>query len=158
MASRSQRRQERYQLLRRLGYSATDARRLRDRSGDNIDTDISRTERRLARTPAEDRSEQTQARLRTIRDYKRERRTMPAEARSKVESRSQRVRNFREWSVSRDFPPGVVAEIQRINREAGFGPFNSYGFRVWYHMYVNRESEALSKRRFNSERFERRDT
>lgn len=158
MATRSELRRTRYRLLTGLGYSAQDARRLRDQSHLHIEQNITRTERRLARRPAIDRSPEQQRRLRAIRDHKRQLRTEPAETRSRTESKPTRVRNFSEWSRDRNFPPDMLQMVRRINREAGRRPNASYGFRILYHIYVTGETETMSKRRFNRERFERRDT
>jgi hypothetical protein len=157
---RSRKRYERYKELTRLGYSATEARRLRDHSGENIDKQIVTTTRQLARIPAEDRSPQVQRRLRILRDQQTVRRTEPEKILGRYRSRNRRIRDFSEWSKNRNFPPEVLKRIRDINRRARKrNPrFNDYGFRIWYHMYVNRESEAVSKRRFNSVKYERRDT
>jgi hypothetical protein len=155
---RSRKRYERYQELIRLGYSAKEARRLRDRSGENIDKQIVTTTRQLARIPAEDRSPQVQQRLRALRDRQRVTREQPEIGRGRLESRARRIKNFSEWSKNRNFPAEVLRRINEINRKAGRRRGSDYGYRVWYHMYVNRETEATSRRRFDSRRYERRDT
>lgn len=159
MASdRQERRKERRRLLRQLGYSPAEADRLRDWSGQRIETNISTVERRLARVPVEDRSENVQQRLRAIRDHKRQRRIDPAKTRGRLESRSERIRNFSEWSRIKQFPPDVQAKIIEINKRARKRPFafNSYGYRIYYHMYINRETEPTARRRHDMK--DRRDT
>lgn len=155
MANRNEVRRERHRLLRELGYSPEDARRLRDNSFVNIEKTITRTERRLARRPAIDRSPEQQRRLRKIRDY---RKRDAIELCGRTESKPTRIANWSDWSRDRSFPREFYQRARKINRDSGRRANASYGFRILYHMYISGESESLSKRRFNRERFERRDT
>lgn len=156
--SREQIRKDRYALADRLGFTVEEKRRMRDLSDEKFNRLAVNAERRLRRIEPIDRSPRVQQRLRALQDYRRERREEPVKVRKITEPKSVRKNNFNRWSKERNFPAWARREIRDINRAAGFGPMNSYGFRVWFYIYTERESFATSRRRFNSERYERRDT
>lgn len=152
-SERAERRRQNYAYYKSLGYSTAEARRLRDVSPDKGFEEIQRTERRLGRIRAIDRSESVQMRLRAIRDEIRSRRRVGVDT-DQPASRVQRIEQFREWSDTRDgFPPNVQRQIERLNVDAGLSPFAAYGYRVFFHLYVNGLDLAEAR-----EVVERRDT
>lgn len=147
-----ERRLSRYHYLLDRGYRAVDARRLRDQSATNIRADVSRVERRITIIRPTERTVPEREQLSKIRRENRKIRQRPSD-RQFIEPRVTRLANFSRWSGERNFPTHIQRVVERINLDAGFDPFHSYGYRVFYHRYVNgvSEIEAIS-------RVERRDT
>lgn len=152
---RGELRVSRYSQLRVQGFSPTEARRLRDWKGTRITGEVERVERSIARVPVAQRTEAQSERLGSIRRFRRETRTREFQP---IESRMDRKDNFARWTSDRRFPLAIQrqvlgASIAEINRAAGFNPNNSYGFRLFYHRYVNGASEIEA-----IQQVERRDT
>lgn len=114
MASRSELRRERYAELRKAGFSVKEAQKLRDNSTQTI-------QRRI-----------------------RQRRTeqIPEQFPKVIGTRNQRLDDFRRWSKARRFPRIADDFISRANVDSGHDILDSYGYRLFYHMYVNKLPEA----------------
>lgn len=138
--SRKPLRVSRYQTLRSLGYTAAEARRLRDNSSAKIDSSITQRQEGLQRIPAKRRTRFEKVQLENIRQY----RQQPVTSRTVISTSSSRLEQFREWTGKRDFPVDILRYISSINRSKGLGPRNSYGFRVFYHEFVNGNSHSLA--------------
>jgi hypothetical protein len=151
-------RKARYDQLQALGYSSADASRLRDRSADSIDADIAARQKRISKKPAAKRTASESFQIERIREYRRERREQPTVSREPIESRESRLAQFSDWSVRRDFPPRIIRYIAEINHAAGNDELDSYGFRVFYHQYVNGYTERKAKMHVRTLERERRDT
>lgn len=134
--TRSAKRKERYRELRTLGFSATEARRLRDTSGDTINTEVTSAQRRISRKPQQLRTSEEVFRLERIRNYKRSKFTR----RIRVDSRQARWERFSKWSKAGVFPKELRARIVRINQAAGLGANDGFGYRQFYYEYVERLS------------------
>lgn len=157
MATRREIRQQRYNYFRSLGYEAREARRLRDQGSARTDARILSDVERLQSRPQLSREESE--RLERLRSARRERTPtpIPEESRdveSPRETQSRRRRNFQRWSQRNvGFPTDVLRRVQSINTSAGLDIHSSYGYRVFYHRYVNGESPVEAQLRA-----ERRDT
>lgn len=156
--SRAQVRKDRYALADRLGFTVKEKRRMRDLSDEKFNRLVINAERRLRRVEPIDRSPRVQQRLRALQDYRRERKETPEKVLVVTETKATRINNYSKWSREKDFPPDIVLRIIKINKASGRDPLDAYGFRIWYHIYVTGETLAVSRRKYNSERFNRRDT
>lgn len=134
--SRADKRKERYRELRNLGFSAPEARRLRDTSGDTIDSEITVKQRRISRKPQQLRSSEEQFTLDRIRNYRRG----GFSRRSRVDSRRARWERFSKWSEAGVFPKSFRARIVQINQSNGLLANDGFGYRQFYYEYVERLS------------------
>jgi hypothetical protein len=143
---RSARRKARYKYLVDLGFSAKEARRLRDQSGLRIESRVDRERRRISKKPIDKRTETENIRLAAIRSDdapnidQRQRRFM---------SRSERHQNFKDWSGT-EFPQWAKDRIIAYNKSAGLPPIHSFGYRRFFFHYVERiadfENRAFADR------------
>lgn len=141
-------RKARYDQLRALGYSSKDATKFRDRSADSIDTEIASRQKRITRKPVAKRTTQETFQYERIREYRRERREQPTVSREPIESANARYENFSKWSSKRNgFPRRIQRYIADLNIAAGYDPLDSYGYRVFFHQYVNGTTERKAKTR-----------
>lgn len=139
---RSEKRLERYRELRALGFSAEDARRLRDRSGRNIQLEVASEQRRISRKPQRARTPEETFRLRRIQDRNVSATRIQQEAR--LNTRRERWMRFSEWSKAGVFPRQYISRIRQINIRAGRDAYDGYGFRQFYFEYVERLSREES--------------
>lgn len=121
--SRAERRKQRYDELRRLGFSSAEATRLRDRSGGEI-------RRRIP--------------LRTREAYPRSIRNDTT-----VYSEDDRHEFFREWTGNRSFPDWALEAIHQFNREVNRLDSDSYGFRRFFYLYVRDRKPTAAARLAN---------
>lgn len=153
--SRSDKRKERYRELRALRFSPEVARRYRDKSGKEISLLITREQRRISRKPQYKRSADESFRLRRIQDRSKSANQVQQQAR--LDSRRERWEKFSEYSKSGLWPQNLRNRIREINRRAGLGPDDGYGFRRFYYEYVERlsleESIQISERGDSEVRF-----
>lgn len=153
--SRSDKRKERYRELRALRFTPEQARRLRDRSGKEIQLAIARERRHISRKPEYKRTAEEQFRLRRIQD----RQSLGSEIQqqSRLDSRQERWEKFSEYSKSGKWPRQLRTRIREINSRAGLGPDDGYGYRRFYYEYVERlsleESIQISERGDSEVRF-----
>lgn len=140
--SRSDKRKERYRELRALRFSPEQSRRLRDRSGKEIQLAIAREQRRISRKPEKLRTADESFRLKRIQD----RQTTATEVlrRARLETRQERWEKFSDYSNSGIWPGEFRKRIREINRRSGFGPDDRYGYRRFYFEYVERLSQEES--------------
>jgi hypothetical protein len=151
---RQERRRINYSYYRQLGYSARDARRLRDISPTRTETVLRQTQRRITRKTPRRRTPQEIALLTNIRIVRREGRIrpdifapreIPEEIPEDIAdfvrgvgngTREQRLDNFRRWSSREGFPPAILDFIMEINMQNNRPAMASFGFRVFYRIYV----------------------
>lgn len=145
--SRTELRQERYSYARQLGFSAKEARQMRDWSAERINQRITTEQRQLSRISRARRTEEQQRRLEQIRRARRQEQTDPARQPTQIQTRQQRLNQFREWSRTRRFPENVRQYVANVNLESGRDPNDSYGFRVFYWRYVFDMPEVQAIRR-----------
>jgi hypothetical protein len=144
--SRSELRRTRYKQLRALGYSVAEARKLRDNKADKIDQNIASKQRRIARKPVAKRTVEETFQYERIREYRKQRREQPTVSREPIESANDRYENFSKWSSKRNgFPRRIQRYIADLNIAAGHDPLDSYGYRVFFHQYVNGTTERKAK-------------
>lgn len=142
-------RKARYRQLRELGFSRKEATKLRDRKGERIERSIRGKETYLRRVPDTLRTEKQQSDYQRIGEYRKQKQS---DQRLIRESREERLANFANWSSKHiGFPDSILAEIVQYNEDAGELEFAAYGFRKFYHKYVNgktdKQAEALVERR-----------
>lgn len=140
--SRSDKRKERYRELRALRFSPEQSRRLRDRSGKEIQLAIAREQRRISRKPVQLRTAEESFRLKRIQD--RQATATEVQRRTRLETRQERWEKFSEYSKSGVWPREFRKRIREINRKVGLGPDDGYGYRRFYYEYVERLSQEES--------------
>lgn len=140
-SARNNRRQANYRYyIDVLGMTAKEARRLRDVAPTTGQTYVAREIGRIRREPEPQRTETERRKLERYSEVEqalpqaRDTRTGETPARQ----RARRLANFRMWS-NKDvgFPSRLRARITAINIDAKRDPNASYGYRVFYHTYVN---------------------
>lgn len=143
MAHNPELRKARYDLAIRLGFSASEARAMRDHSAEHIRSQVQETELRLEHTAIRYRTVEQQTRLATIQRYIYQESETPAR-RAEIEPYSSRKDNWSEWSGNQ-FPQAMMNRIIAANTSAGMPDFSSFGFRVVYAEYVEGydEDDAL---------------
>lgn len=146
--SRSDKRKERYRELRALRFTPDQARRLRDRSGKEIQLAIARERRRISRKPIQLRTADEHFRLQRMQD--RQATATEMQRRARLETRQERWEKFSSYSKSGIWPREFRKRVREINRRAGLGPDDGYGYRRFYFEYVERlsleESIEISER------------
>ncbi len=138
-------RRERYAYFRSLGFSSIQSRQFRDNSAARGTLEIQSELTRVRREPSTpDRTD----RIRRLSTAPRQPATTPTRQReSSGETKSRRLQNFRRWSQRNvGFPSDLLTRIHDINTSAGFDVNSSYGFRVFYHRYVNGEGPDEAER------------
>lgn len=135
MSKKSDLRKSRYNYFRELGYSSKEASRLRDRDPAKS---IPEERRKITKKPASKRTQQEKTILE---------RTENKQIQVDLGSSASRFDQFRRWSGWRrsgskfvkgrsSFPKRYLDHIREINDEAGFDFNSSFGYRVFYHEYV----------------------
>jgi hypothetical protein len=128
---RTARRKTRYSELRALGYSARDARRLRDVGDTRRIIVKEQTVARISEIPARRRTpEERQLRRNIIRE---QRVSVPTVRLSTTA----RLNRFRRWSRTRQFPTEIQEWIERQNLQSGRDLNDSFGYRLFYHRFVD---------------------
>ncbi len=127
----STRRKSRYSELRALGYSAKDARRLRDVGDERRIIVKEQTVARIEKISARRRTPQERQLRRNI---TREQRVSVPTARL---SRSARLNRFRRWSRDQQFPSDIQEWIERQNQTSGRDINSDWGYRLFYHRFVD---------------------
>lgn len=133
--SRSERRQARYKYLRSLGFSSDDARRLRDKSGRNIEGEVKTERRRISRKSRTRRTQQEQERLDAIQLSSTP--TLLEARERRIMSKADRWDNYSAWSKI-GFPPWALTRIEDYNRSRGLPRDDAFGYRRFYYWYVER--------------------
>ncbi len=133
-------RKTRYRTLRELGFSSADARRFRDQSSFNINTQATQKAGRIQAIPTSQRSLRETRDLDAFDEYQSLLATTPARQ-GDLESPRTRDENWSEWSGRSDFPDRFQRSIVDINTDAGKLPFDSFGYRMMYFMYVEEMDE-----------------
>lgn len=142
MASRSELRKERYRYLRSLGFSSADARKYRDQSVEHLQEYVDTTAERITETPSRKRTQQERTIIKQVRAERRKKPTVQTATRLK--SRADRYDEFVAWTQDKNFPNWAMEYVAAANRNAGFGPVNSYGFRRFYYRYVENRPESTA--------------
>lgn len=147
-----------YHRLLEMGYTPSQARQRRDWSNKRLQKSIAgiignltKKETKQAITPEE--SDRLLKLRSTTKKYvpptegptepprKRKVEVLPS-----IKSRADRVADWSRWSSNKlGFPDNIQALIDEINKQHGYPAFASFGYRAYYHFYVNQieESEAL---------------
>lgn len=138
MAKRDEVRRERYGELIRLGFTPKEARRLRDRSGDNIQAEIKQERRRIVKKSVSKRAPIEQRKLAAIRE--RDSRLTVTQRSQRLEPKTVRSKNFSKWSnkYGEGFPADRQLEIEAFNERAGKSKYDKFGYRMYYYRYVER--------------------
>lgn len=144
-SSRKDLRIERYKYARNLGYTPTQARQYRDYSKKRIDKVVREDESRLSQKSRGELSEGDRLRLQSIRS-ERDRERKEPERRGRTETEKDRLENFKYWSKRKAFPTDIQNLITKINVEAGYDEYESYGYRIYYWLYVKQRSAPESVR------------
>ena len=148
IVANKEKRGERYRYLVTLGFNTVDARKLRDRSGKNIEIAIRQRRLNLQKIPTQERSESEKKNLAGVRRAQRETRTSRE---GKILSETDRADRFSLWSGFEGFPSDALNIIQAINDERGEDENDSFGYRMYYHIYVER-MDIDEAERFTEER------
>ena len=127
-------RKERYNALRKLGFSPVEARRRRDQSATNITTFIEVERVKIVAKKSNVRTDQEKATLRAIRNSRRRERKIDEAPRLKPAS--ERADDFSRWTSDGNFPFWAKEFIAEQNAQKGLSPVDSYGFRRFYWRYV----------------------
>lgn len=149
MAANPNLRESRYKILRSAGFTATEARKLRDRKPATVEAALNERQASIKRIPTRRRTKMERENLASIKQHKSD----VVESRTAISTRSDRLEQFSTWSTAEGFPDDVLKYIRKINRAAGKRPRNSYGYRVFYHEFVFGRSRQVAM-----EVVERRDT
>jgi DNA-binding transcriptional MerR regulator len=143
-------RQARYKRFRDLGFTPQEARRLRDRSPQR-ERDVLFVERQRIEERQPERRQvirQIERRIQELPAPEPPKRIRPTDRLDLPDSldfiprrlqgtHSSNLQNFRQWSNTNiGFPPDIQSFIWNINRRTGRLRNNSYGYRVFYRMYV----------------------
>ena len=152
MASKTELRKSRYAELRSIGYAPIEARRLRDWQGSRIQEHINDRRASIETIPYHRRTTDQQSSVKAIRAYHAKQTKAPDRAIG-LTTRRDRLNQFKQWSKKRDFPPDKLQWIIRENQARHKPPLASYGFRLFYHRYVDGIGSIEARRLV-----ERRDT
>lgn len=142
--ARKQLRKERYRHLLDLGFTSSDARKFRDHSSNSIDKNVESERQRITKVRAPKRSETDTKKIREIRRFNRQRPAVEVHGRNKT--RSGRWEEFSQWTSDRNFPEWAQKYIGLRNREQGFDPLDSWGYRRFYYRYVQNRTEGSAAR------------
>lgn len=134
--SRADRRKARYDYLISLGFSATEARKMRDHSGRHIERNVKQERKRIKRKKPTNRLPIEKFRLRAI-ENSQSKTTLEARER-RFMSAGDRRSNFSLWSGNTGFPPWALKRIAAYNKAKRKSKFNSFGYRRFYYWYVER--------------------
>ncbi|MBW8035449.1 MAG: hypothetical protein FVQ79_07415 [Planctomycetes bacterium] len=130
----------RYRTLRDLGFSSADARRFRDQSSFHINQQATQKGERIQAIPERQRSLRETKDLDAFNEYQGMLATTPAR-RGEIETPKTRDENWSAWSGRGAFPRQFQRAIADINTDAGKLPFDSFGYRMMYFMYVEEMDE-----------------
>lgn len=144
MPDRAKLRKARYSRLRALGFSRNEATRLRDKSEDSIETETDIKREQIEATPVRKRTPQQRESLKRIEQYQSE-----PSRRGELSPKRGRIQDFKEWSKAKAFPLWAQTQIDNFNDEANQPPESSYGYRVFYHMYVNRNGRSKADQKID---------
>ena len=141
MAERDERRKASYNQIRSLGFTPDEARRMRDHTSYRVNQEIHEEGRRVEKVPVRRRTPVEKYKFREIRRYER------WEAPFKREpSRRERLANFQRWSRRNvGFPQDAQDWITRHNIQHRKDPLDSFGYRLFYHWYVNGKPEPEAR-------------
>lgn len=137
-------RKARYDLALRLGYSAKEARAMRDRSAETIRANVQTTRNDLESTPVANRPVEVRNRLETLREWQRGQLRNITESRADITPQRSKEDEWAQWSKrgGEGFPTYLLDEISFYNIDAGEPEFSSYGYRIMYARYVLGYDEA----------------
>jgi len=129
-------RRVKYKDILARGFSTKDARALRDKSSTNIVKATNVRHTQIRRTSRENRTPQQSAQLTAIRIHRATEQADPSRI-GDIQSTGTREDQWSRWSSpSNDFPASIKNQIIAINRDSGKLPFDSFGYRMFYFMYV----------------------
>lgn len=138
-SDRKELRKERYNAIRKLGFSPVEARRRRDQSAVHIVEFIDTERERIVSKKSNVRTESEKFTLREIRKSRRRERKIDEAPRLKPIT--ERAGDFSRWSADGNFPFWAKEFIAQQNADKGLSPVDSYGYRRFYWRYVENMSE-----------------
>lgn len=127
----SDKRRERIQVLRSLGFTHQQAFRLSNARGDKIQHAMSEAKKDLESIPRDQRTDSDRERLRAYRN-------IPLRNNSRILSRNEKREQWSEWSMKGGggFPNRATERIRELNADAGKDRYDSYGYQAYYFEYV----------------------
>lgn len=123
-------RRERIQILRSLGFTHQQAFRWNNARGENVQAVINQARNDLQAVPRSERTDAETTRLRSFRE-------VPERNNSRILSFDEKREQWSEWSSKGgSFPAGGRERIRELNAGAGRDPFDSFGYQAYYFEYV----------------------
>ncbi len=132
-------RKERYNHLRELGFDARNSNRLKDQSGPNIERAISARLRNLSNRKRLNEKERAALSALETRTDKSAQQTI-----ERTFSTRDRQAQFEEWTSNKSFPEEIVEAIQQINDSSGLSESDGFGYRRYYYEFVKREPAGIA--------------
>lgn len=137
-------RRERYRYLRHLGYTPREAYKRRDWKTIRVEHSIRSKESYLRRketlTPQQILQLNNLSKHRT-QQWERQRAVQIATTVTPLKTKADRWLDFSRWSKRKQFPASFQQIIDEYNINNGLDIHNSFGYRVFYHRYVNKIPE-----------------
>ena len=134
--NRAKLRATRYKHLRALGFSVADAAKYRDQSATHIVEFTEEETQRITEKKSNVRSKSEAEILRRARYARRS--GAPPTMSPRLKPIQERVKDFSNWT--RDgFPDEALDYIKQVNKDQGLSPVDSYGYRRFWHMYVDNQ-------------------
>lgn len=134
MSVRSDKRRAKYNELRSLGLTPKEARTFRDRSSSRINSKLTEQRAKIESKPAKKRSPAEHQQLEKLEKRQKSGGRSPP---TPEKLRNDRRADFSRWSGKQGFPDSILNKIAAINKAAGLPAKHSYGFRVFFHQYVD---------------------
>lgn len=130
-------RRQRYAVLRGLGFSRNEIvhNNIRDISARNLNTNITSRAERIQSIPARQRSLKETQDLDAYEEYQTVLDATPSRH-GDIETPKTREEKWSDWSGKDHFPNRFIKAIANINTDNGKLPFDSFGYRMMYFMYV----------------------
>lgn len=126
----AEKRRERIQILRSLGFTHQQAFRLANARSRKVESAISQAKNELIDTPRSERSPEQVQRLRSFRN-------VPIRNNARILTKEEKREQWSRWSSKgRNFPNRVRERIRELNADAGEDPFDSFGYQAAYFEYV----------------------
>ncbi len=130
----AEKRRERIQVLRSLGFTHQQAFRLANARSKKVQDAISGAKRDIEDTPRNERTQEQNDRLRKFRNT-------PIRNNSRILTFEEKRIQWSHWS-GRSFPPRLQKRIRELNEGAGENPFNQFGFQAAYFEYVEERDDV----------------
>ncbi len=126
----AEKRRERIQILKSLGFTHQQAFRWNNASGDKVAAVIAQAKRDLESIPKEQRTQTDRDRLRAFRN-------VPIRNNPRILSKDEKREQWAEWSsTGGNFPSKGRERIRELNANAGLDPLAKFGYQAYYFEYV----------------------